>query len=177
MRRSEIYFVSVIVLSLASLVQNIAGTLPASYFSFYARAGLHKVSKSLLDESENQKNNALSEEGSWMIKAVWGITFCVSDLARAKKFYTETLGLEKKYEYPSYVGFECGGVEIGLIPRLKKGQKVGPSSPPVEFLVNDAQKVYDELRKKGVSSRKNFTRSNGAADRQPSPIQMATPLR
>ncbi len=36
MRRSGIYSASVIVLSLASLVQNIAGTLPASYFPFYA---------------------------------------------------------------------------------------------------------------------------------------------
>jgi catechol 2,3-dioxygenase-like lactoylglutathione lyase family enzyme len=91
-----------------------------------------------------------------MIKTVWSITFYVSDLARAKKFYSETLGLEKKYEYPSYVGFECGGVEIGLIPRLKKGQKVGPSSPPIEFLVDDAQKVYDELRKKGVEFTKEL---------------------
>lgn len=36
MRRSEIYSVSVIVLSLTSLVENIAGTLPASYFPYYA---------------------------------------------------------------------------------------------------------------------------------------------
>ena len=46
-----------------------------------------------------------------MIKTVWDVTFYVSDLERAKKFYEETLGLEKKYEYSSYVGFECGGVE------------------------------------------------------------------
>jgi DHA1 family multidrug resistance protein-like MFS transporter len=36
MRRSGIYSASVIVLSLASLVENIAGTLPASYFPYYA---------------------------------------------------------------------------------------------------------------------------------------------
>ncbi|RJS82183.1 VOC family protein, partial [Candidatus Bathyarchaeota archaeon] len=51
-----------------------------------------------------------------MIKTVWCVTFYVSDLKRAAKFYEETLGLEKKYEFSSYVGFECGGVEIGLIP-------------------------------------------------------------
>jgi len=36
MRRSEVYSASVIVLSLASLVENIAGTIPASYFPYYA---------------------------------------------------------------------------------------------------------------------------------------------
>ena len=36
MRRSEVYSASVIVLSLASLVENIAGTMPASYFPYYA---------------------------------------------------------------------------------------------------------------------------------------------
>ncbi|MFQ6080993.1 MAG: MFS transporter [Candidatus Bathyarchaeia archaeon] len=36
MRRSEVYSASVIVLSITSLVENIAGTLPASYFPYYA---------------------------------------------------------------------------------------------------------------------------------------------
>jgi DHA1 family multidrug resistance protein-like MFS transporter len=36
MQRSQIYSASVIVLSLASLIQNIAGTLPTSYFPYYA---------------------------------------------------------------------------------------------------------------------------------------------
>lgn len=85
-----------------------------------------------------------------MMKTVWGITFYVSDLKRAKRFYEETLGLEKKYEYSSYVGFECGGVEIGLTPKLEKGQKVSPLSPPVDFLVDDVEKVYSELKQKGV---------------------------
>jgi MFS family permease len=36
MRRSEIYSASVIVLSLTSLIENLAGALPASYFPYYA---------------------------------------------------------------------------------------------------------------------------------------------
>jgi catechol 2,3-dioxygenase-like lactoylglutathione lyase family enzyme len=86
-----------------------------------------------------------------MIKTVWSITICVSELEKAAKFYEETLGLEKKYEYSSYVGFECGGVEIGLIPKIKEGQKVSTVSPSVEFLVDDAEKVYKELKNKGVN--------------------------
>jgi catechol 2,3-dioxygenase-like lactoylglutathione lyase family enzyme len=85
-----------------------------------------------------------------MIKTVWCITFYVSDLKKASKFYEEILGLEKKYEYSSYVGFECGGVEIGLIPKLKKGESVAPNSPSVEFLVDDVEKFYNELKSKNV---------------------------
>ncbi|MDH5374346.1 MAG: VOC family protein [Candidatus Bathyarchaeota archaeon] len=85
-----------------------------------------------------------------MIKTVWCVTFYVSDLKKATKFYEEILGLEKKYEYPSYVGFECGGVEIGLIPKLTERQKISPLSPSVEFLADDVEKVYNELKNKGV---------------------------
>jgi catechol 2,3-dioxygenase-like lactoylglutathione lyase family enzyme len=91
-----------------------------------------------------------------MIKTVWSITLYVSDLERAKKFYEETLGLEKKYEYSSYVGFECGGVEIGLIPKLEKGQKISPLSPPVNFLVDNIERAYDELKRRGVKFTKEL---------------------
>ena len=85
-----------------------------------------------------------------MIKTVWCITLCVSNLEKAAKFYEEILGLERKYEYSSYVGFECGGVEIGLTPKLSEGQKILPVSPSVGFLVDDVDKVSRELKKKGV---------------------------
>ncbi len=86
-----------------------------------------------------------------MIKTVWCITFYVSDLKKAAKFYEETLGLEKKYEYSSYVGLQCGNVEIGLIPRLKKEEKVNSISPSVEFLIDDVDEMYNELKNKGVN--------------------------
>lgn len=84
-----------------------------------------------------------------MIKTVWCVTFCVSDLDRASRFYEETMGLEKKYQYSSYVGFECGGVEIGLIPKLE-GQRVSQPSASVEFLVDDVERFCTELKGKGV---------------------------
>ncbi|MEM2249593.1 MAG: VOC family protein [Candidatus Bathyarchaeia archaeon] len=84
------------------------------------------------------------------IKTVWCITFYVSDLKKATQFYEKVLGLEKKYEYSSYVGFECGGVEIGLIPRLKEGERVASISPSVEFLVDDVENFCNELKSKSV---------------------------
>lgn len=85
-----------------------------------------------------------------MIKTVWCVTFYVSNLEKAAEFYEKTLGLEKKYEYPSYVGFECGGVEIGLVPKLKEGERVSLRSPSVEFLVDNVERFYAELKNKGV---------------------------
>ena len=71
-------------------------------------------------------------------------------MKRAARFYEEVLGLEKKYEFSSYVGFECGGVEIGLIPKLRGGEQAAPLSPSVEFLVDDVEKFYRELKNKNV---------------------------
>lgn len=84
-----------------------------------------------------------------MIKTVWGVTFYVSDLKKATRFYEETLGLQKKYEFSTYVGFECGGVEVGLIPKPAGTAPRGELST-VEFLVDDADKVCEELKAKGV---------------------------
>ncbi|MCK4313740.1 VOC family protein [Candidatus Bathyarchaeota archaeon] len=91
-----------------------------------------------------------------MIKAVWCTTFYVSSLEKATKLYEETLGLEKKLEYSSYVDFGCGGVEIELILKLKELQKISPASPSVEFLVDDVKKVCDKLKSKGVRSIKEL---------------------
>ena len=84
-----------------------------------------------------------------MIKTVWSITFHVSNLKKATRFYQTVVGLEKKYEFKSYVGFECGGTEIGLVPK-PEGQRSGYSSPTVELLVDDVDKAYTELKAKGV---------------------------
>lgn len=84
-----------------------------------------------------------------MIKTVWGVTFYVSDLKKASRFYEDILGLEKKYEFSSYVGFECGGVEIGLIPNPgRKAQH--DTSVTVELLVSNVDEVYKNLKAKGV---------------------------
>ncbi|MGA2766964.1 MAG: VOC family protein [Candidatus Bathyarchaeia archaeon] len=85
-----------------------------------------------------------------MIKTVWSITLHVSDMKRTVKFYEETLGLEKKYEFSSYAGFECGGVEIGLIPASGERQETSLTSPSVEFLVDDVDKFCDRLSRAGV---------------------------
>ena len=83
-----------------------------------------------------------------MIKSVWSVTLHVSNLQQSTRFYQETLGLNKKYEYPSYVGFECGGVEIGLIPREKL--ETGKDTPSIQFLVESVDEACRMLKEKGV---------------------------
>jgi catechol 2,3-dioxygenase-like lactoylglutathione lyase family enzyme len=90
-----------------------------------------------------------------LIKSVWCLTFYVSDLEKAAKFYEETLGLDKKYEFSSYVGFQCGNLEIGLVPKPQgktrsQKQTAGEKGPSVEFLVDDVEETYTELRRKRV---------------------------
>lgn len=91
-----------------------------------------------------------------MLKRIWSITLPVSDLKRAIEFYEKTLGLNKKYEYQSYAGFDCGGIEIGLRPVEKLNVKSGKENlPSLDFFVEDVDATYLALKEKGVE----FTRA------------------
>jgi catechol 2,3-dioxygenase-like lactoylglutathione lyase family enzyme len=84
-----------------------------------------------------------------MIQSVWSITLSVSNLGKAVVFYEETLGLTKKYEYSSYAGFQCGGVEIDLSTGRKEKGRL-EDAPSVEFIVDDVDVAYKTLKRKGV---------------------------
>jgi catechol 2,3-dioxygenase-like lactoylglutathione lyase family enzyme len=83
-----------------------------------------------------------------MILRMWDVTFTVSDLERSVDFYEHVLGLPKKYQYSSYVGFDCGGVEIGLVPGQVPANQEG--MPCVDFLVHDVDEAYRVLGERGV---------------------------
>jgi len=83
-----------------------------------------------------------------MILRVWDVTFTVSDLERVVDFYEHVLGLSKKYQFSTYAGFDCGGVEIGLVPGIPAGDQEG--APCVDLLVRDVDETYQVLRKRGA---------------------------
>jgi predicted enzyme related to lactoylglutathione lyase len=56
--------------------------------------------------------------------------------------------LIQKYQFSSYAGFDCGGVEIGLAPGQVPVSKEG--APCVDFLVRDVDAVYRVLCGRGV---------------------------
>jgi predicted enzyme related to lactoylglutathione lyase len=43
------------------------------------------------------------------------------DIARAKAWYSEVLGIAPHFDQPFYVGFAVGGFELGLIPDAQPG--------------------------------------------------------
>jgi len=83
-----------------------------------------------------------------MILRVWDVTFTVSDLGRAVDFYEHVLKLPKKYQFSTYAGFDCGRVEIGLVPGDMPAEQEG--TPCVDFLVQDVDEAYQTLRERGV---------------------------
>jgi predicted enzyme related to lactoylglutathione lyase len=94
------------------------------------------------------RNNRLLEGAKYLIKNVWSITLCVSDIEQSSRFYEQTLGLNKKYVYSSYVGFQCGSVEIGLRP--KENLHIGKNGVSIQFSVDNVDEAYNKLKDKGV---------------------------
>jgi len=83
-----------------------------------------------------------------MILRVWDVTFTVADLQLSIDFYQNALGLQKKYEFSSYAGFDCGGVEIGLVPGRTNPQH--QDAPCVDLLVSDVDEAFRMLSERGV---------------------------
>jgi predicted enzyme related to lactoylglutathione lyase len=83
-----------------------------------------------------------------MIIRIWDVTFTVADLERAVDFYENVLGLQKKYQFSTYAGFDCGGVEIGLVPG--RTTEVQEDAPCVDFLVRDVDEAHRTLSERGV---------------------------
>jgi len=76
-----------------------------------------------------------------VIEKLYHITFPVSDIKKTVAFYEETLGLKKSGEWPNYVEFDVGGVHFGF---EQKGKL------EIFLIVDDVDKAYESLRKKGV---------------------------
>ncbi len=84
-----------------------------------------------------------------MIRRIWDVTLTVEDLQKAVDFYENILGLQKKYQFKDYAGFDCGGVEIGL---KTWGERENPrkGEPMFDLLVDDVDEIYRTLKDKGV---------------------------
>ncbi|MFD0369765.1 VOC family protein [Streptomyces sp. NPDC127114] len=72
----------------------------------------------------------------------------VNDLARAKRFYTETLGLTLTKESPEDTRLETGGTVIGLYETPYGGQA---QHTLASWKVADLDAEMKELRSKGVA--------------------------
>ncbi|MFJ9811002.1 VOC family protein [Streptomyces sp. NPDC101158] len=71
-----------------------------------------------------------------------------NDLARAKRFYTETLGLTLTREAPEDTRLESGGTIVGLYETPYGGQA---QHTLASFKVDDLDASMSELKAKGVT--------------------------
>jgi len=90
-----------------------------------------------------------------VIENLYHITFPVSDIKKTIAFYENILGLKKRGEWPNYAEFDVGGVHFGF---EQKGKL------EIFLLVDDVDKAYESLKKKGVE----FVRAQGHALGRPS---------
>jgi catechol 2,3-dioxygenase-like lactoylglutathione lyase family enzyme len=74
----------------------------------------------------------------------------VSDLARAKAWYTDVLGFGPYFDEPFYVGFEVAGYELGLNPDMTHVTPGG--STYVYWGVEDAAAAYQRLLSLGATA-------------------------
>lgn len=71
------------------------------------------------------------------------VIYHVSDLEKAKAWYTAVLGKKPYFDEPFYVGFNVGGFELGLDPS-SKGVTWG-SNTVAYWAVNDIHAAYRHL--------------------------------
>ncbi len=79
------------------------------------------------------------------------VGYKVTDLAKAKEWYTRVLGIEPYFDEPYYVGFNVAGYEIGLQP--EEPSPASKSDGCVVYLgVEDVRSTYAGLLDLGATS-------------------------
>jgi predicted enzyme related to lactoylglutathione lyase len=74
----------------------------------------------------------------------------VRDLAKAKDWYSNVLGIQPYFDQPFYVGFNVGGYELGLVPDAHCAPKRAASGIAY-WGVEDAQAAYKRLIELGAA--------------------------
>ena len=78
------------------------------------------------------------------------VSFLTQDIARAKEFYAETLGLEIETEGQSDMEFCAGQVTLDIFDPASVGQPFAPSPAGLALRVPDVVAARLELEGKGV---------------------------
>jgi catechol 2,3-dioxygenase-like lactoylglutathione lyase family enzyme len=78
------------------------------------------------------------------------VSFLTQDLARAKRFYTEVLGLEVETEGESDMELTCGQVTLDIFDPSSIGQPFAPSPAGLALRVPDVDAARAELEAQGV---------------------------
>ena len=82
-----------------------------------------------------------------MIQGIKQFNYPVKDIAKAKKLYSQLLGVEPYADEAYYVGFRVGDQEIGLDPN---GHNLGMTGPVGFYHVDDINKSLQSLLDAGA---------------------------
>lgn len=82
-----------------------------------------------------------------MNKGIKTILYPVTDLAKAKAFYTDLFGVDPYMDEPYYVAFSANGQDVGLDPN---GDKVGLTGPTGYWHVEDVKASLQDLVARGA---------------------------
>jgi len=78
------------------------------------------------------------------------VSVLTQDMARAKQFYAETLGLPIETEGENDMEFTLGQVTLDVFNPTSAGQEFAPSPAGIAIRVADVAKAREELEAKGV---------------------------
>ena len=78
------------------------------------------------------------------------VSFLTQDLPRARRFYTEVLGLEVETEGESDMELRCGQVTLDIFDPSSIGQPFAPSPAGLALRVPDVDAARVELEAEGV---------------------------
>jgi catechol 2,3-dioxygenase-like lactoylglutathione lyase family enzyme len=79
------------------------------------------------------------------------VSVLTQDIPRAKRFYSEILGLEIETEGESDIEFTCGQVTLDVFDPLSIGQPFAVSPAGLALRVEDVDAARTELEAKGVA--------------------------
>jgi predicted enzyme related to lactoylglutathione lyase len=79
-----------------------------------------------------------------MFKGLRTAAYQVKDLAKAKAWYANVLGIQPYFDRPFYVGFNVGGYELGLVP-VKEQHATREPAGIAYWAVEDAASAYQGL--------------------------------
>ncbi len=78
------------------------------------------------------------------------VSFLTQDIARARRFYADTLGLEIETEGESDMEFRAGQVTLDIFDPSSVGQPFAPSPAGIALRVPNVEEARQELEAKGV---------------------------
>ena len=79
------------------------------------------------------------------------VSVLTQDLPRARRFYTEALGLEVESEGESDLELRCGQVTLDVFDPSSSGQAFAPSPAGIALRVEDVDAARAELEARGVA--------------------------